>query len=140
MTDTPTGKLARFTAPLELRLAGLWASTMFCFVYADLVGFWVPGRIEATAKGDLGPLGTATPEVLVGVAICMAIPSLMVALSLLAPARANRLLNLLFGTLYTLITLATLRGAPPFYWLFGAIEIGLTATIVWQAWRWPRVE
>lgn len=138
MNDTRRRTLARFAAPLELRLAGLWASTMFCYVYADLIGLWIPGRIEATMAGDLGPLGTATPGILVGVAICMAIPSVMVALSLLLPPRINRPLNLVFGALYTLMIVVTIPNAPPFYWLFGTIEIALTGTIVWQARRWPR--
>ena len=137
--NTPVGgKLTQFAVPLELRLAGLWTARMFCYVYGDLLSFYVPGRIEATAAGDLGPLGTVSPGILVGIAVFMAIPAVMIALSLHLTARPNRLLNLTFGAAYTLIIVATLPGAPPYYWLLAVVDVALTGAIVWQAWRWPR--
>lgn len=122
-----------------MRLACLWAAAVLCYAYADIIGFYLPGRIEATAAGDLGPLGKVSPAMLVAIALCMAIPSAMVALSVHLAARANRLLNMAFGILYTLMIAATIPAAPPFYWLLGSVAMALTGSIAWQAWRWPRL-
>lgn len=46
--------------PFRVRLAGLWTSAMFCYAYSDLIGFYIPGRIDAVARGDLGLLGVAS--------------------------------------------------------------------------------
>lgn len=120
------------------RISALWTAAMFCYVYGDLIGFYIPGRIEQVAEGDLGPLGQATHGLLTGIAAIMALPALMIALSQLLPRRANRALNIIIGALYSLMMLATMYSAPPYYRLQGVIEIALTSTIVWFAWRWPR--
>ena len=130
--------LTRFDIPLVVKLSGLWAALMFCYAYADLLGYWVPGAIARMSRGDLGPLGAATPGVLAGVAVGMAVPSVMVALSLLLPPRPNRVLNLVFGLLYTAIIAATIPAGPLFYKVVGVIEVALTLSIVGLALRWPR--
>lgn len=135
--NTPA-RHAEFPAPPTVRLACLWAAAMFCYAYCDLIGFYAPGRIAATMAGDLGPLGQVTQGALLGIAVCMAIPALMVALSVHLPARFNRPANIVCGALYTLIMTATIPMAPPFYKLLGSVEVLLTVAIVWQAWRWPR--
>ena len=121
--------------PVSVRLAGLWTSAMFCYAYSDLIGFYIPGRIEAVARGDMGPLGLASDGLLAGIAAVMAIPSVMVALCLHLPARANRIVNLVLGTVYTLMIAATMFTAPPYYVLLGLVEIVLTGAIVYVAWR-----
>jgi hypothetical protein len=132
------GSLEDFKVPTRIRLSALWASTMFCYVYGDFFGLFRPGRIAAMSEGRIGPLGEATPGVLVGVSAMMAIPSLMVFLSLALPAPLSRWLNVALGLAYTGIMLLTMKGAPPFYLFFGVIEVLLTLTIVWTAIRWPR--
>jgi hypothetical protein len=111
---------------------------MFCYVYSDLISFYIPGRIDAVAQGDMGPLGVANHALLAGIAAVMAIPSLLVALCLHLPAKANRITNLIFGSVYTLMIAATMFTAPPHYVLLGLIEIALTAFIVYLAWCWPQ--
>lgn len=137
MNSTPQS-LAKYRSPPPVRLASLWAAAMLCYAYGDLIGFYSPGRIAATTAGDLGPLGQVTEGKLVAIAMCMAIPALMIALSVHLPARVNRPANMALGTVYTLIMAATLPMAPPFYQLLGVVEVLLTMAIVWQAWRWPR--
>lgn len=124
--------------PASVRLAGLWASVMFCYVYSDLISFYIPGRMEDVAQGDLGPLGVASHPMLVGIAAVMAIPSLMVALCLWLPYKINRIANLVLGTVYTLMIAATMFTAPPHYVLLGSIEIALTGYIAFFAWRWAQ--
>ncbi|WP_428391613.1 DUF6326 family protein [Lichenicoccus sp.] len=69
----------------------------------------------------------------------MAVPSLMVALSLLLPARLCKWASVILGITYTAIMASSLPGSEPFYQLFGVIETALTLTIAVIAFRWPRV-
>ncbi len=119
-------------------IAAAWTATMFCYVYGDYFGLYVPGALAAMARGAIGPLGHATDAVLVGVALMMAVPSVMIFLTLWLPLVACRALSILLGALYTAIIGPTLPGSPPFYVGLGAVEMALTLTIVALAWRWPR--
>ena len=70
-------------APVAIRqkLSALWASVMLCYVYGDFFGLFSPGKLMRMNAGEFGPLGQATPAVLVGVSVMMAIPALMIFLS-----------------------------------------------------------
>ncbi|MEA3001570.1 MAG: hypothetical protein QOH81_358 [Sphingomonadales bacterium] len=68
----------------------------------------------------------------------MAVPSLMICLTLLLPARASRALNLATGLLYTAIIAVTGLGGWSFILFLSLVEMVLTALIVGTAWRWPR--
>lgn len=131
--------LEDFRAPTQLKLALLWAATMFCYVYGDYFGLYVPGTVANMERGIIGPLGQATSGVLIGVSLMMAIPALMVALSVLLPARLCRWACVVLGLAYTAIMAMTLPGSPQFYQLFGAIEMALTLGIAIVAFLWPKV-
>jgi len=124
---------------VKMKLSALWASVMFCYIYADYFGLYVPGKLQHMLEGRMGPLGATTQGVLLGTSAVMAIPSVMIVLSLTLKPRLNRTLNLLFGALYTAIILVTMWEWA-FYIFFGVIEVALTALVVWTAWRWPRRE
>jgi hypothetical protein len=66
----------------------------------DIVGLYQPGAIDGIRAGRMGPMGPTTPGLLLGVAIFMAVPALMIFLSLTPPPRVNRGLNMLLGTVY----------------------------------------
>ena len=123
---------------VKIKLAALWTSVMFCYIYADYFGLYVPGALQRMLNGRMEPLGAVTQGVLVGTSIMMAIPSVMIFLAVALPPAVNRPLNIVFGVLYTLIILITMW-AWWFYVLFGVIEIVLTGLVVWHAWNWPRV-
>jgi len=130
-------RLEEYRTPTKVKLASLWASTMFCYVYGDYFGLYVVGTLADMNRGSLGPLGHATPGVLIGVSLMMAVPSLMVALSLLMPARLCKWTCVILGLAYTGIMAISLPGSESFYKLFGAIEIALTLAITLIAFRWP---
>lgn len=94
---------------VKIKISALWASVMFCYVYGDYFGLYVPGKITEMLAGKIGPLGPATQGVLVGVAAMMAIPSIMVFVSLILRPSANRWLNMVLGAIYTAIILMTMR-------------------------------
>lgn len=127
-----------FNPPVKLKLAVFWAALMFCYVYADFFGLFVPGRLADMNNGIMSPIGNATPAVLLATSVMMIIPSLMVIAALLLRPGINRWLNIAFGILYAGIILLTMAGAPPFYLLFGTVEVALSLSIAAYAWRWPR--
>jgi hypothetical protein len=124
--------------PVRIKLAGLWASLMSCYIYGDYFGLFAPGQIKAMMAGNFGPLGPTTPGILVGVSLLMAVPALMIFGSLALPARLCRWANVVLGLFYTAIMLLTMPGALAFYLVLGVIEVLLTATVVVHAWRWPK--
>ncbi len=129
--------LEDYRAPTKVKLAALWASTMFCYAYGDYFGLYVTGTLADMNRGIMGPLGQATSGVLICVSLMMAIPSLMVALSLLLPPRICRWASVILGIAYTGIMAISLPGSEPFYKMLGVIEIALTLTIAIVALRWP---
>lgn len=124
---------------VRIKLSALWVSVMFCYIYGDFFGLYKPGKLQGLIEGRM-PLGPTTQGVLVGTSIVMAIPSVMVFLSLVLKPAPNRRANIVFGVLYTAIMLIAMRGAWAFYIFLGVVEVVLTALIVWYAWNWPKQE
>jgi len=87
--------------------------------------------------GKMGPLGPTTQAILLGTSVMMAIPSVMIFLSLALKPALSRWANIIFGVIYTLIILVTMWDWA-FYVFFGVVEVILTALIVWYAWNWPK--
>ena len=122
--------------PVKLKLSALWTSVMFCYIYADYFELFKPGRLEGIIAGN-GPIGPTTQGGLVVASLVLAIPSVMIFLSLALKPNINRLLNIVLGVLYTAIILVTMWGWA-FYIFYGIIEIMLTGLVVWYAWNWPK--
>jgi hypothetical protein len=55
--------------PVRIKLAGLWASLMSCYIYGDYFGLFATGRLQDMIAGNFGPLGQTTPGILVGVSL-----------------------------------------------------------------------
>ena len=124
--------------PVKVKLSALWGSVMFCYIYADYFGLYVPGSLKSMLDGKMEPLGHTTQAILLGTSVMMAIPSVMIFLSLALKPSLSRWLNIIFGALYTAIILITMWGWE-FAVFFGIIEVVLTALVVWYAWRWPEM-
>lgn len=129
--------LQGFTPPVQLKLAMLWASVVFCYIYGDYFGLYVPGTLQSMLDGRMGPLGPTTQNVLLGTTVLMAIPCLMPIACLVLRPGWNRVANLLFGLVYSVVMALTLVGAWRFYQLLGAVEILLTLAVCGYAWKWP---
>lgn len=110
---------------------------MFCYVYGDYFGLYVPGQLRGMLDGQ-GPIGPTTQGTLVATSILLGIPGVMVFLSLVLPPRLNRWVNIVLGAIYTIVVLITVPGTWLFYMLFSSVEVVLTASIVWYAWKWPK--
>lgn len=132
--------LENFRAPAKLKLAALWTSLMFLYVYGDYFNMYSPGKLAKMAAGDVGPVNSADETAMLAISMMMVIPALMISLSLLLTAVLSKWLNVLFGLAYAAILAMTLPGAPLFYLGYGAVEIPLSLLIVWTALSWPKVD
>ena len=125
--------------PVRAKLAATWTSFMFLYAYVDILNFFTPGVIEDILDGkvfefDLSQTFSTTALTL------MAIPILMVVLSMTLPARANRITNLIVASVYVPVTAFNAVGESwlYFYGLGIVLELILLALIVRYAWTWPR--
>jgi hypothetical protein len=126
---------------VKLKLAALWASVMFVYVYVDILGFFKPGEIEGILAGVVWEFEITQTWALVAL-VLMTIPSLMVFLSLALPARANRWTNIIVASLYVPVSIFNVIGeAWVFYFWFAVIiEVALLSLAIRYAWTWPAAE
>lgn len=128
---------------MKVKLALIWVALMFLYIYNDIFSMYQPGHVKDLVEGHLEGVKFTQP-LLFGAAILMAFPSFMVLMSLTLKAKANRLVNIIIGTLHILILIGTQfvgEGETWYYWRFYELLEGLIlALIVWTAWKWPVTE
>ncbi|TPG11364.1 hypothetical protein EAH88_02165 [Rhodanobacter glycinis] len=129
--------LVDVTVPVRAKLSALWAALMFCYIYGDYFGLYVPGKLSGMINGE-GPIGHVSQSALVITSILLAVPGLMVFLSLVLPAAICRWGNIVLGAFYIAVMALTMPGAWSFYILLGVVEIAVGLLTVWYAWSWPR--
>ena len=110
---------------------------MFCYIYGDYFELYQPGKLQEMLSGRTA-LGAATQGALMAMAAVMAVPSLMIFLSLILPPAANRWMNIVLGAVYSVIMILAIQGSWHFYVFLGLVEIVLTLSIIWYAWTWPK--
>ena len=134
-------RLVDFDVNVKIKLAGLWVALMFFYLYRDVLGFMEPGHVEDLLAGELAGV-RMTQAILLGSAVLMAIPSVMVFLSLALKAEANRWVNIILGIVHIGILLSTLfvGQISVLYAFYAVVEFLLIVLIVWHAWKWPRLE
>ena len=132
-----TSMLSDIRVHVRFKLSALWAALMFCYIYGDYFGLYVPGKLKGMLDGS-GPIGPVSEASLVATALLLAVPGLMVFLSLVLAPRLCRWANVALGLFYTAIMLLTMPGAWWFYITLGVIEVALSLLIAACAWRWPR--
>ncbi|MEM6912663.1 MAG: DUF6326 family protein [Pseudomonadota bacterium] len=132
--------LDKTALPTPVHLALLWAALMGLYIYNDYYMLYMPGTLDNMASGTMGPLGPATDGVMVGVALLLAIPALMIYLSVGLPAVVSKWLNVFFGAAYTAVEVMTFMGSHLFYQMVVVFEIIVTLLIVLKALRWPKAD
>ncbi len=122
--------------PTGVKLSLLWASLMSLYIYNDYFVLFVPGTIDAMAKGSMGPIGEYTDGKMMIVALILAIPASMVFLSSILASRISRKLNLTIGVVYVIFALLTLIGSPWFYKLIVCFQLFALTLVIRLAFRW----
>jgi hypothetical protein len=127
---------SRSVSDLQIKLAALWVALMLTYLLGDVLriysGDFTPGEIGGVAM---------TQAMWLGVAIVMAIPVIMVVLSLVVDQRASRWLNLAAAVGLFAFNLAGLPTYPGAYDKF-LIVLGLVLNALTFAYalRWTRAE
>jgi hypothetical protein len=126
---------------IKIKLSALWTSVIFCYLYGDYFELYTPEKVGSLITGT--SLLNSPTKLLVA-SIVLAVPAVMVALSVLLNPKVNRFLNVLFGILFTLmmmlIGINSLNPWYSFYAFLAFLESAITLTIVWMAWNWPKTE
>ncbi len=124
---------------LKLKLAMLWTSFMFLYLYVDYLHLYMPDSLQDMLAGKVFVFNVDQTFLLAALASVM-IPALMIFLSVILSAKINRLTNLIVATVYIPYTLFNLAGDAWLHMMFGAlIEVVLLLIIIRCAWNWPRV-
>ena len=125
---------------VKIKLAALWASLMFIYIYVDFYSLYKPGVIEDILKGIVWQF-EITQGWAMGAMVLMAIPALMIFLSVLLNAKLNQWINIIVGILYIIVAIGNVIGETWFYYIFGTIiEFVILILVVWFAWKWPTTE
>jgi hypothetical protein len=138
--NTTENVLEDIKVSLKLKLATLWASLMFLYIYVDYFHLYMPNKIEDIIKGRVFEFDI-TQGFLLGALVSMTIPAVMIFLSASLPSKVNRSANIIIAGVYIPYTLLNLAGEAWIHMVFGAIvEVVLLCLIIRYAWRWPLVE
>ncbi|WP_104110371.1 MULTISPECIES: DUF6326 family protein [unclassified Arthrobacter] len=126
---------------VQAKLAASWTSLMFLVIYIDYFHLYQPGEIDLIRGGVIFEFDISATLMSIFFVI-IAIPALMVLLSMTLPARVNRVTNLIVGSLYIPIMVFNFAGASSdwafYYTLTIGVEVLILAFILRSAWTWPR--
>ncbi len=125
---------------VKLKLAALWVSFMFIYIYVDYFHLYMPGSLENMLAGKVFVFEVSQVFLLVAL-VLVTIPVLMVFLSVALSAKVNRLTNIIVATVYIPYMLFNLAGEAWMHMVFGAVvEVVLLCIIIRYAWKWPSIE
>ena len=140
-SSTTAGAFQQAQLPVQGKLAAAWTSLMFFVIYIDYFHLYKPGAIDEIRGGVVFEFDISPTLLTIFVAL-IAIPALMVMLSMTLPARVNRATNLVVASLYIPASLFNALGESWAYSYFYGLSIGLEllllAFILRSAWTWPR--
>jgi len=125
-------------AAVRTKLTAAWTSFMFFYIYVDYLHLYKPGSVQDLLAGVVFEFDTSQTFVVIALTL-VGIPSLMILLSALLPARANRTLNLVVASLYIPVSAFNVIGESWFffYGLGAVVELIILAVILRTAWTWP---
>lgn len=125
---------------VQAKLAVAWTSLMGLVIYIDYLHLYQPGEIDDIRGGFIFAFDISGTLISIFF-MFIAIPALMVMLSMTLPARGNRATNLIVALLYIPAVGMNFLGAPSDYAFYYALTIGvevlILAFILRTAWTWP---
>lgn len=138
--ETPQNHLEEIKISLNIKIATLWASFMFHYIYVDYFHLYMPGSLKEMLAGKVYVFDV-TQGFLLTALVSMTIPALMIFLSVALPARVNRCTNIITAAVYIPYSLFNLAGLAWIHMVFGAVvEVVLLTLIIRYAWQWPRTQ
>jgi len=94
--------LEDFKINIKIKLAALWTSVTFLYIYGDYFELYVPKKLSGIIDGNSN---LDSPINLFLASLLLVIPSLMICLSILLKPAVNKWLNIVFGVFFTAIML-----------------------------------
>ncbi len=122
---------------MKARLSALWIVVMINMIFADILTLYIPEFLQDAVAGST-PV-QITEELMLGMAIIIEIPIVMIFLSRVLKYRINRWANIITGAITILFVVA--GGSLILHYIFFAtIEVVCMLLIIWYAWTWPNPE
>jgi len=123
---------------VKIKLSALWAAGMLNGLMGGLLELMESGKLQEIMTGEVGGI-QITDELLLGMAILMVIPPVMVFLSVTLKDKTNRWANIIFGIVFIGFGLIEMLEAESAYMIFvGIVGLVFSALIIWYAWKWPK--
>jgi len=133
--------LADRQIPVQAKLAAAWTSLMFLVIYIDYFHLYQPDAIDEI-RGGVIFVFDITGTLMSIFFVIIAVPALMILLSMTLPARINRITNIVVAALYIPCVVFNAAGATLdyafYYGLTIGVEVLILAFILRAAWTWPR--
>jgi hypothetical protein len=139
MSSTNDGRrvLEDVEVPVRLKLSAGWVVLLLLYAYGDIFGYFRPGFIEDVMAGEVFAF-EIDQVFLVAISVYVALPALMVLLSLVLTPTVSRWANVVLGSVYAVtILLSTIGDDYVYYYVLSILEIVVALLIVWSAWTWP---
>jgi hypothetical protein len=126
---------------VKLKIAALWASFMFLYIYVDYFHLYMPGMVNDILQGKVFVF-EITQGFLLAALVSVTIPTLMIFLSIALQAKVNRMTNIIVAAVFIPYTLFNLVGETPWIqMIFGAaVEVVLLCLIIRYAYKWPQLK
>lgn len=123
---------------VRVRISSLWVAMLFVFAYVDLFSLY---RADVRADLAAGQMSAFSIDqgFLLAVTAYIAVPSLMVVLTLVLPARVARAANVALALLYAITVVGGAIGEWQYYLLGSVLEVAALLAVVYFAFTWPRV-
>jgi len=120
---------------IQIQLSALWGATMLTYLLGDVLRIF-SGDFKAGEMGSNGGMKLTQPMML-GIAVLMVIPIIMVFLTLVLGYPVNRWANIIVAVIFFLFNLAGLPTYPSAYDKFLiAVSLVFNVLTVWYAWNW----
>jgi len=135
----PKNQLEDVKINVKVKLASMWTAVTLCYLYGDYFELYVPGKVNGLLIG-LNLLDS--PLKLLLAAVFLAIPALMVCLSVILKPNINKTLNIIFSLFFTMVMLLiafnSFKPWKEFYFLLALVESAITILIFWHSLKWPK--
>jgi len=121
---------------IQTKMSTLWIVTLLNMAYADILALYIPGVHDELLKfaGN-----TPISQLMLGGAVILELPILMIFLSRMLSYRLNRWLNIIVSILMIIFVIGPEIGndsVKPHYLLIATVEIICLVSSIWIAWAW----
>ena len=128
------------TISTKQKLSFFWIFAIVNYIFCDVFTLFHSESLAQLLTGEMGGM-LINESFLLGFAILMELPMMMILLSLFLPYKSNRIANITIGILMTIVQASTLFGENTLHYIFfSIIEIATTMAITWIAFNWSESE